>query len=284
MAELGPFISTSDGHLRVAQICSMLRGTYNYRAINCSQPFTTDNNLIFDEQCLSRPVSGTAIIESHFPTMEFTQLLLTTRMELFRRVCDDEQEEHVTQTERLLIRVDSRSQFSLWNYQSQDQQRDEQDGNLQHLGCCGWKTTPIYGQGKWAHQRFTLTLNRPTHKYGVLDPYFVWDVLQITLYIGPGIENSIAGKKTGFEIAWAEHKSTRLFFNQVQDEYVEARMERYEPADEETKAKWMGSSDLDWNQIAPKALPSPQSTVQPDTVMRDSDGKTGGAKVVSLPK
>lgn len=287
MAELGPFISTSDHHLAASQICSMLRGNYDYRAIRCTQPFCTDSDLLFEDHCITRPVKGTTTIEPLFPTAFYTQLLITSTIHLYRRI-EDGPEEYVKHTERLLLRVNDDSHFSVWALLPPYIRIPEQgpDSHLRYLGKCDLKRSPINGHGGSAHQRVMLLLNRPRYQYRQIDDWFPWDVFQITLYIGPGIENAIAGKKPGFEIAWAELKATQYPFNIVEHTYAEARTERYEPMDKETKVKWMGNGNTNWDLIAPKPLSPPRTVfetdLRTDTTMDNSLDGQGDVEEVTV--
>ncbi|KAF2102147.1 hypothetical protein NA57DRAFT_73581 [Rhizodiscina lignyota] len=235
------FLCRSDRHMAALQLFNKLRGEYHYhcRELDEGCPFVTHpEQQIYAKSDLSRAVHGTTSIDTLFPTAEYTQLLVTHRMQLYRDYSGamEGHEEHVEHVERSVLRLSTDSEFSLWRFHPLGS-RDQDD--LVLVGDMRMKVHSLDGAGELARQRATLILERDADMRSVDDDdWFPWQVLQVNLFMGPGVEIAIPGKKQGIEMSWIGKEGQGEWCNMWQ--FVALRVEELVPIDEGWEDRWVG--------------------------------------------
>lgn len=245
------FLSRSDPQTAASQLFGKLRGTYTYhcRTLHEDCPFITEpEQALYAASDLTRTIHGTTAFEIMFPAEEYTQLLMISHIQLYRNPPDlpgveqKEKEEHAEHVERFVLRQNfETSAFSLWRYVPRDSRTE-----LQEIGPLQMRAHSVDGEGQMSRQRVTLICERGYEQ--MVDEgdaeWFPWRVLQINLFLGPGVEHAIPGKKPGMEISWIGQRwmvpAVYGPDGEREWEFWACRVEELRPTDEVWEKKWIG--------------------------------------------
>lgn len=232
-----------------------LVGTYTYACPihfhPLELPIDSTQCIRFEQEDLIRHPYGTTIVEKRYPSLDLrmsplevcAEISITTHIHLHPK-----DREPFTITEILFVRLNTnggRERFTLWRPRSQSAKTEPcvaalTNEDCKALGRLVLRGGAVEGKGANTRQKMSLELRRTDEDVISADDCSQpWDLFQICLYLGPGVETNIAGKKAGFEIR--RSRSYDVSFTNGEHDWRSGRVELFSPADDATRAKWCGA-------------------------------------------